>query len=456
MQTTQMENSLQLCIIHIFCFVLLANASEFGVEPDDGCKEARCGDGEPTIGFPFRLMGQQPEHCGYPGFELSCTEDNQTMLELPRSGKFYVKNISYTEQWIDLYDQDGCIDPRQLRIPDLTSSPFDFWGMRNYTFFNCSTYKDSSWDRVMLIPCLSSTHHYQIAALWSDADAIHVPQSCRKMYDLEEPVPFSLKYDDHDGKYISLLWNNPMCRTCYAFGQKCTRIGNTLETRCLLNISKHKTANASEFGVEPDDGCKETRCGDDGPTIQFPFWLKDQRPKHCGYPGFELYCTEDNHTMLELPHSGKFYVKDINYTGQGITLYDLDGCINLTMVRIPDLTSSPFEFDMHNYTFFNCSTHKDSLRDDVMGRRIFCLSSTHHYQITALMTGDFHVPQSCRKMYDLEPVPFNWDYDDEKYISLRWHTPMGNISKNKTGIYYLISAIYFNVDPLELSLNLYM
>ncbi|XP_030964947.1 rust resistance kinase Lr10-like [Quercus lobata] len=373
--------------------------------------------------------------------------------------KLYVKNINYTEQWIDLYDPDDCIDPRQLRIPDLTSSPFDFWGMRNYTFFNCSTYKDSPTDHVTRIPCLSSTHHYQIAALWSDADAIYVPQSCRKMYDLE-PVPFSLKYDDHDGKYISLLWNNPMCRTCYAFGQKCTRIGNTLETRCLLNISKHKTANASEFGVEPDDGCKETRCGDDGPTIQFPFWLKDQRPKHCGYPGFELYCTEDNHTMLELPHSGKFYVKDINYTGQGITLYDLDGCINLTMVRIPDLTSSPFEFDMHNYTFFNCSTHKDSLRDDVIGMRIPCLSSNHHYQITALMFDDekaIYVSQSCRKMYNLEPVPFYWDYDDVKYISLLWHNPMcgicyaldqkctrmgntlettclDNISKNKTGV----------------------
>ena len=233
---------------------------------------------------------------------------------------------------------------------------------------------------------------------------------------------------------------------------------------CIILFCFVLLANAFEFGVEPD-GCKDTICGDGEPTIQFPFWLKDQQPEHCGYPGFELYCTEDNRTMLELPHSGKYYVNSIDYTGQGITLYDLDGCINLTMVRIPDLTSSPFEFAMYNYTFFNCSTHKDSLRDDVMGMLIPCLSSTHHYQITALMTGDFHVPQSCRKMYDLEPVPFYWDYDDEKYISLRWHTPMrntlentslDNISKNKTGIYYLISSIYFNVDPLELSLNLYM
>ena len=184
--------------------------------------------------------------------------------------------------------------------------------------------------------------------------------------------------------------------------------------------------------------------------------------------------------MLELPHSGKFYVEDIDYTGQGITLYDLDGCINLTMVRIPDLTSSPFEFHMYNYTFINCSTDKDSLRDDVM--LIPCLSSTHHYQIAALRSDDeeaISVPQSCRKMYNLEPVPFYWRYDDMKYISLLWHNPMcgichesgqkctrmgntlettclDNISKNKTGIYYSISSIYFNVDPLELSLNLYM
>ena len=256
MQTTQMENSLQLCIIHLFCFVLLANASEFGVEPDDGCKEARCGVGEPTIQFPFWLKDQQPEHCGFPGFELSCTEDNQTMLELPHSGKFYVVSISYADQKIDLYDPDGWIDPRQLRIPDLTSSPFDFYhDMYNYTFFNCSTHKDSPGDHFVRIPCLSSTHHYQIAALWSDADATYVPQSCWKMYNLE-PVPFSLIDDDPDGKYISLLWNNPTCGTCYALDQKCARMGNTLETTCLDNISKQKTGNyylisSIYFNVDP-------------------------------------------------------------------------------------------------------------------------------------------------------------------------------------------------------------
>uniref|UniRef100_A0A7N2LLK9 Protein kinase domain-containing protein n=1 Tax=Quercus lobata TaxID=97700 RepID=A0A7N2LLK9_QUELO len=224
-----MENSLQLCMI-LFCFVLLANASEFGVEPG-GCNETRCGDDGPTIQFPFWLKGQQPERCRYPGFELSCNENGvDTMLELPHSGKLYVKDIDYSmEQRINLYDPDGCNDPRLL--PNLTSSPFAFYDYSNYTLFNCSTYDNSVRDGGMLIPCLSSTHHYQIVALMSDENAISMPKSCQKMYDLE-PLPVSMYYDR---KYISLQWKNTMCGSCYVNGHKCTRMENTFKTRCLVH-----------------------------------------------------------------------------------------------------------------------------------------------------------------------------------------------------------------------------
>ena len=253
MQTTQMENSLQLCIIHLFCFVLLANASEFGVEPDDGCNEARCGDGEPTIQFPFWLKDQQPEHCGFPGFELSCTEDNQTMLELPHSGKFYVEYIDYINQQIDLYDPDGCNDPRL--VPNLTPSPFEFYDYmdkNNYTFFNCSTYKDSYLDGFMLIPCLSSTHHYQIVALRSDEDACYAPQSCWKMYDVATSDFWN--YDDQ--KYILLRWNSPNCSTCYANGNKCIRAVENTGTSEILCLPKQKRGiyyliSSIYFNVDP-------------------------------------------------------------------------------------------------------------------------------------------------------------------------------------------------------------
>ena len=251
MQTTQMENSLQLCIINLFCFALLANASKFGVEPD-GCKETRCGDDGPTIQFPFWVKDQQPEHCGYPGFELSCTEDNRTMLELPHSGKFYVKDISYAVQYIDLYDPDGCIDPRL--VPNLISSPFEFYNyMYNYTFFNCSTYKDSSWDGVILIPCLSSTHHYQIVALPSDEEASYAPQSCWKIYDSETDPSF-WNYDDRN--YILLRWNSPNCIICYANGGKCMRAEENTGTSATLCLPKHKRGiyyliSSIYFSVDP-------------------------------------------------------------------------------------------------------------------------------------------------------------------------------------------------------------
>ena len=159
-------------IIH-FCFLLFVNAAAFGLELD-GCKIAWCGDDGPTIQFPFWLKDQQPEHCGYPRFELSCTKDNYTMLELPHWWKFYVNSISYTRQWIDLYDLDGCIDPRLFWIPDLTSSPFEY-NTYNYTFFNCSTHIDSTWnDLIRIQACLSSTHLYQIVSLTSDEDATSI------------------------------------------------------------------------------------------------------------------------------------------------------------------------------------------------------------------------------------------------------------------------------------------
>nr|XP_023897343.1 rust resistance kinase Lr10-like [Quercus suber] len=244
MQTTQMENSLQSCIIHLFCFVLLANASEFGVEPDE-CEETRCGDDGPTIKFPFWLKGQQPEHCGYPGFELSCTEDDYTMLELPHSGKLYVKDIDYyMEQRIYLYYPDGCNDPRL--VPNLTSSPFSFsYHMYKYTFFNCSTYKDSSRFGVMLIPCLNSTHHYQIVALDSYADASYAPQSCWKMYDSETNPSFWNYYGDQN--YILLQWNSPNCKICYANGSRCIRAEENTGTSETLCLPKQKRGSPTKL-----------------------------------------------------------------------------------------------------------------------------------------------------------------------------------------------------------------
>ncbi|BFG20894.1 hypothetical protein CerSpe_071680 [Prunus speciosa] len=37
------------------------------------CTQARCKPDGPAIRFPFQLKGKQSIHCGYHGFDMSCT-----------------------------------------------------------------------------------------------------------------------------------------------------------------------------------------------------------------------------------------------------------------------------------------------------------------------------------------------------------------------------------------------
>ncbi|XP_019073891.1 putative RING-H2 finger protein ATL21A [Vitis vinifera] len=113
----------------------------------------RCGDQGPLIQFPFRLKGQ-PHQCGYPGFVLSCTENNQIMLELPVSVKLLVKNIIYKSREIIVQNSDNCL-VRQLRNLSLASSLFQFKFEGNVTFFNCSLLKTAESFAAHFIPCLS-------------------------------------------------------------------------------------------------------------------------------------------------------------------------------------------------------------------------------------------------------------------------------------------------------------
>uniref|UniRef100_A0A2N9H6V8 Protein kinase domain-containing protein n=1 Tax=Fagus sylvatica TaxID=28930 RepID=A0A2N9H6V8_FAGSY len=184
-----MDNSLLLCIF-LFCLLLLVNAKEFGAELDE-CKETRCKHHGPTIRFPFWLKDHHPEHCRYPGFELSCTEDKDTMLELPRSVKLFVKHIDYTAQLIDVYDP-------------------------------------------------VASHGYKIVAVDSDDEAYSaLIVGCPKMYDIIS-VPYSLISSNAND--FQFNWFKPMCGSCEAEGKKCGMKGNTSETQCSpIKIFKQHT-----------------------------------------------------------------------------------------------------------------------------------------------------------------------------------------------------------------------
>ncbi|KAK9939128.1 hypothetical protein M0R45_015836 [Rubus argutus] len=120
-----------------FFFWLLLIFVHGGVGLED-CTETRCSSDGPAIRFPFRLKDRQPIHCGFPGFDLSCTKYNQTVnqtvLAMPSSSELYVTSINYTSQEIVVDLQESNCLAREIFYHG-SSSPFKFVG--NASLFSC-------------------------------------------------------------------------------------------------------------------------------------------------------------------------------------------------------------------------------------------------------------------------------------------------------------------------------
>lgn len=203
------------------------------VSQDDCLVSTSCSRNGPEIRFPFKLKGQ-PDNCGYPGFELSCTEKNETILELPNSIRVMVRSIIYESHKMSVQDPENCF-PRQLQNLSLSASPFKFSlsypyeSLYNYTFFNCSSQKKNMYS-LDPVPCLSLPD-YPVYAVMPEAGFIDVDlSSCRKMYNVSG-VPYEVSKISKD---FSLNWSGEICRNCEE-SMKCRRKSNSSqpETECI-------------------------------------------------------------------------------------------------------------------------------------------------------------------------------------------------------------------------------
>ncbi|KAH7840235.1 hypothetical protein Vadar_014540 [Vaccinium darrowii] len=97
---------------------------------------------------------------------------------------------------------------------------------------------------------------------------------------------------------------------------------------CLLSAGAG--ARANEHDRNHDEECMPTRCGDKGPEIRFPFWLKDRQPDRCGYgPDFALTCSDHKETLFDIAFPAKAVVEEIDYRHQYITC-KFSGCVPIT------------------------------------------------------------------------------------------------------------------------------
>ncbi|MBA0787163.1 hypothetical protein Gotri_026616 [Gossypium trilobum] len=177
--------------------------------------------------------------------------------------------------------------------------------------------------------------------------------------------------------------------------------------------------------------CPITRCAQNQVPIRFPFYQQaTKHPQNCGYPGFNLSCKTQSTTYLSLPYSGDFYIRDINYLDQLITLYDPNNCLPNRLLTF-NISGTPFVIPFHeNYTFLTCPSEVIKSRFDI----IECMSnSTHSVLATSSMrlVSSLVSSYSCRVVVAALPVPVSWPVkEDEEFtaelggdIQLTWYVP---------------------------------
>ncbi|KAG7981306.1 hypothetical protein I3843_05G226200 [Carya illinoinensis] len=231
---------------YFFLFVLFILHHVLQVQPDECADSLRCGDHGPAIRFPFRLKDRQPDYCGFPGFYLSCSDTNYTVLELPISVKLFVKEIDYKSQEIQVYHPHHCF-PTGIQQLNLSSSPFQFklanpdllYPFYDISLFNCSLTKGEEHilDR-RSISCLNDpTYSHQVFYLDTDEDIDALPTlPCRKMYSVRS-IPYYI-LDNPDG-ILYLNWSRPACRKCEREGKSCRYINSSSTEPEIQCIPKH-------------------------------------------------------------------------------------------------------------------------------------------------------------------------------------------------------------------------
>ncbi|KAL2249060.1 UNVERIFIED_CONTAM: Rust resistance kinase Lr10 [Sesamum indicum] len=231
----------------IFLFTFISIVHLAGGQ--NGCLPATCGPSGPNIRFPFWLKDHQPEHCGYPGFELRCTESGDLKFDLQFPVTASANNVvlplltTVTVGVIDYGAQQMLVrnavarscPPEKLTTLNSSASPFEVEALgysEGYVLFNCSN-AESDWQTVS---CLSN-HDHKVITLPSTSEITALPphSSCFKMYNISY-VPYNALAgrDDEYGERFYVRWRKPSCGNCEAEGKFCRLRNNTAEdTECF-------------------------------------------------------------------------------------------------------------------------------------------------------------------------------------------------------------------------------
>ncbi|KAM0017100.1 putative wall-associated receptor kinase, galacturonan-binding domain-containing protein [Helianthus debilis subsp. tardiflorus] len=179
------------------------------------------------------------------------------------------------------------------------------------------------------------------------------------------------------------------------------------------------------------NNCSTSYCGRSFNRVQFPFRLTDQQPKNCGYDGFDLRCSSQSTLLINLPGSGEFSVRSIDYRSQTIQIYDPLNCLPARLLTF-NLSNSPFlASNFENFTLLSCpnderlASYYEPI--DCLSNNSFSVLATYPGSMVTFMTsngtgcwisGHLRVPLVLFRRYD---SGFTYQLDED--ITLTWDTP---------------------------------
>ncbi|XP_076895751.1 putative RING-H2 finger protein ATL21A [Bidens hawaiensis] len=202
------------------------------------CSTSYCGISFIQVKFPFLLEDQQPENCGFLGFDLRCAFPSTLRINLPSSGEFSVRSIDYISQTIRIYDPFNCLPARLLTF-DLSNSPFSASYFQNFTLLSCPS--DVNLSGFETIGCLSNSSFSVVATDSKTFVASMTSNQTGCLITKNLLVPVDRPYDDgftsQLDKDLTLTWSTPDCKKCEAVGSSCGYANNNTKiTTCFSSF----------------------------------------------------------------------------------------------------------------------------------------------------------------------------------------------------------------------------
>ncbi|KAL6193094.1 hypothetical protein ACLB2K_034178 [Fragaria x ananassa] len=251
-----MKQSIFFINLCIFIFFLQTQTS-FAVEIHYQKCRVRKTCGDLYISFPFFIPGQQEPYCGFPGFQVSCNEENGFPVLQLAGDDYIIHNISYHDQTLVVSNAAlsnsrtaGCIPfVKNLTFP---TDQYDLVPNQKELFllYNCnSSLVDESFSMNKL-SCFEPNSSTSTSVLSLPGELFaNVSDKCGSNVVVAPVLDYAtdgqLGSEEALSRGFMMKWIASDCSRCEDSGGKC---GFDSTTRCRIVAS---TRPRTRLGVEP-------------------------------------------------------------------------------------------------------------------------------------------------------------------------------------------------------------